>query len=176
MRDALGDLWTYGGNSVVARVITTNGFVKRDGRAVMGRGCAMEARDRFRGLDSWLGEQIGRFGNRLAAAPPNPAKGRPFWLITFPVKPVSGPNGEPGFSCPADPAIIRESATDLLSFTLGMLPDGGDIVLPRPGCGNGRLSWDSIRPLLAEELDQPVSFEGAPPVSIGDRFVCVTKK
>ena len=44
MKEVFGDLWEFDG--IIA--ITTNGFVKRDGTCVMGRGCARQAAVRFR--------------------------------------------------------------------------------------------------------------------------------
>ncbi len=46
MKEDFGDLWDFDG--IIA--ITTNGFVKKDGSCVMGRGCAKEAALRF----GWL--------------------------------------------------------------------------------------------------------------------------
>lgn len=45
--------------------ITTNGFVKRNGRCVMGRGIALQARNRFQNLDLALGNVIKSFGNNV---------------------------------------------------------------------------------------------------------------
>lgn len=38
--------------------ITTNGYIKKNGCAVMGAGVAKQARDRFDGLDRLLGEKL----------------------------------------------------------------------------------------------------------------------
>ena len=44
MKEVFGDLWEFDGTIA----ITTNGFLKRDGTCVMGRGCARQAAVRFR--------------------------------------------------------------------------------------------------------------------------------
>ena len=43
--------------------ITTNGFVKKDGCAVMGRGCAQEAKNRYPNINKLLGIHINTKGN-----------------------------------------------------------------------------------------------------------------
>ena len=64
MREISGDLWReHASGSVVA--ITTNGMVNRVGRAVMPRGCARQARDRFPGLLKTLGLLLRHHGNHV---------------------------------------------------------------------------------------------------------------
>jgi len=155
--EARGDLWELGKNAD-AVVITTNGFVKKNGHAVMGRGCAREARDRWAGLDLRLGTLIRIHGNRcfrFAASLPN---NEGSCLVSFPVKPERGLDGEPGWSCPAEMWLIRQSARQLVEMADKF--GWGSVVLPRPGCGNGGLDWDDVRPILEAILD--------------DRFTVVT--
>lgn len=177
MREVIGDLWTWEDERVLARVITTNGYVTKGGAAVMGRGVALQAVERFGDpLKGWLGQQLQQFGNHVHAARPKPPA-RPYWLVTFPVKPAQGPTGEPGWKCEAELDLIRRSAQELLYWTLGMLFDEeGVVVLPRPGCGNGRLSWDDVEPVLHEVLWQPVRVNGDELVDFGDRFVVITNQ
>lgn len=80
--------------------ITTNGFVKRNGRAVMGRGCALRAREiltRHGELDERVGQHINSFGNCVhdlgwyylgpySLDPTNPGQLRECAVYTFPVK------------------------------------------------------------------------------------------
>jgi len=126
MKEARGNLWSFPGH----KVITTNGFVKKSGECVMGRGCAKEAADMFPHLPIQLGECIGLAGNHV------------YWfseydLITFPVK--------HNWFEKADINLIRRSAREL-----NRLADkiGGTFVLPRPGCGNGLLDWEQVKPIL----------------------------
>ncbi len=51
----------------------------------------------------------------------------------------------------ADPELIRSSARQLVALADKFGYER--VVLPRPGCGNGRLSWEGIRPILAGILD-----------------------
>lgn len=126
MIEVTGNLWTYPADW---RVITTNGFVKKNGECVMGRGCAKEARDKFPGFAKQLGHAIQTHGNRLWVWPEH-------MLITFPVK--------HNWFEKADPLLIIES-TKLLKDWVG----SRSVLMPRPGCGNGQLRWEDVRPLLA---------------------------
>lgn len=145
MISATGDLWTYGAPD--ARVITTNGFRKANGECVMGRGCAREARDKYPGLAARLGERIRITGNHAYVFDVD----EPWHLVTFPVKPVTGAKGEPGFSAMADLEIIEASAWRLLMMTESF--GWQEIVMPRPGAGNGGLIWRDVKRVLEPILD-----------------------
>lgn len=170
MREVTGDLWAWDDGQVIARVITTNGFVKKDGSAVLGAGVAKQAVERFgKGLPVKVGEYITRWGNHCHAFPPNPDADRDYWLLTFPVKPEAGPNGEPGFKAKAELELIRRSCMELLAWAVSV-SETGTIVLPRPGCGNGGLQWDDVRPTLVDAFDQQLLFSSGFR-TMGDRFV-----
>lgn len=62
MKEATGDLWTFPADW---RVITTNGFVKKNGECVMGRGCAKEATLRYPRIAKELGNFITLYGNKV---------------------------------------------------------------------------------------------------------------
>jgi len=137
MKDVYGDLFEY---PAAALAITTNGFVRKDGRAVMGAGCAKEAAELWPGLPLAVGTKIRAHGNHVFC-----------WrnwvglkdLITFPVK--------HHWSQPADIGLIARSCHEAM-----MQADAEDwdiCVVPRPGCGNGQLSYDVIRPVIAVILD-----------------------
>jgi hypothetical protein len=64
-------------------------------------------------------------------------------LIAFPVKHV--------WSDPADPDLIVASAHSLVC--LADQRGWQRVLIPRPGCGNGRLNWADVRALLADILD-----------------------
>jgi hypothetical protein len=139
MREATGNLWTHPAD---VRVITTNGFVKKNGQAVMGRGCALEAVKGTRyngawpGLPSILGAIIQSDGNHVSflGACVTPATGI---LVSFPVKHL--------WMQKADIDLIKRSAEELAR---GIAHDGSRIVMPRPGCGNGRLKWEDVKPII----------------------------
>lgn len=140
MIEVVGDLWTYPAD---VRVITTNGFVKSNGECVMGRGCALEAKNKQPGIALALGRLIQQHGNHVFLL----NNGKPK-LYSFPVKHV--------WHEKADPKLIERSAKELLSKVDPDFPndEGHVIVLPRPGCGNGQLKWEHVvKPVLAPILD-----------------------
>ena len=137
MQEAIRNLWDQTCNEVV--VITTNGIVKPDRRAVMGAGCAREARDRFPGIDLKLGYYLEQHGNR----PFNLGIWDGIRIVSFPTK--------HNWRDPSDPALIWESA-----YQLAMMADKfhwASVVMPRPGCGNGQLSWPDVKAIIAPILD-----------------------
>lgn len=151
MKEARGNLWSFEADAIV---ITTNGYVKGNGECAMGRGCARQARDLWPGVSGRLGRLLREHGNRCFRL----GNVGSFDLVSMPVKPALGPEGQPGFRCDADLELIEQSARQLLEMadTFGW----ETVVMPRPGCGNGRLSWENVGPRLAAILD--------------DRFTAVT--
>ncbi len=132
-----GNLWTYRSDENPVICITTNGFVKNNGEAVMGRGCALEASRKFPSLPRLLGLHLKENGNTVAEfllRAPDPVT-----VITFPVKHI--------WSEAADPKLIAKSAAEL--GKLARLRPNKIFLLPRPGCGNGQLKWEDVKPLLA---------------------------
>jgi hypothetical protein len=133
MKEIFGDLWDYFGKTNNVICITTNGFVKKDGTGVMGRGCANEARFRIPGITKNLGDHIKANGNHvgyIGGQVPN--------VLAFPVKHA--------WYEPADPELISRSAFELAEHA-NRHPEAS-YILPRPGCGNGQLLWDDVKPLL----------------------------
>ncbi len=143
MKEAVGDLWEMPAD---LRVITTNPAINRKNQAVMGRGCALEAKRRIPGLEYRFAGLLREHGNRVMRL----ARYRGADLASFPVK--------HHWKDEADPDLVHSSALQLAALADKFGYEC--VVLPRPGCGNGRLSWEGIRPILAEILD--------------DRFTVVT--
>ena len=144
MQEAKGNLWTF---PAQARIITTNGTVKKDGTCVMGRGCASEAKSKYPDLPLMLGQAISGLGNE-AFWFPMPSANEP--LISFPVK--------HNWWEKADLKLIQQSARKIVSMRA--LEHMVAIVMPRPGCGNGGLKWEDVKPVLEPILD--------------DRFIAIT--
>lgn len=150
MIEVKGDLWKLPLDQTPAlKLITTNGERRKDGAAVMGRGCARQAKELLPGIDHKLGELLGKYGNRvlrLAALPDGSHLG------SFPVK--------HSWREAADPQLIERSAHQLVELADRF--QYRQIFLPRPGVGNGRLDYASdVKPILEEVL-------------VGDRFLVVT--
>ena len=151
MREIFGNLWEVDAD---LRVITTNPIVNRDGAAVMGRGCAREAKERITGLEYHFAGLLRKHGNRVMRLT-RPRRGAA--LASFPVK--------HHWKEAADPRLIRRSALQLVALAdkFGY----GRVVIPRPGCGNGRLSWEEVRPVLAEVFDDRFTVVTFPPGGAG---------
>jgi hypothetical protein len=141
MVEAIGNLWTYPADF---RVITTNGSVRKDGCAVLGRGCAREAALKFPALPRELGAQLVSHGNRVYFFDHHGGG-----LFTFPVKHQWMEH--------ADLDLIRESTE---SFARQLLKSC-TYVMPRAGCGNGQLRWEDVRPILAVLPDNVVVIDFA---------------
>lgn len=131
-----GNLWDFASldeNHIAC--ITTNGFVKKNGECVMGRGCAQEAKNKFKGLATALGDRIERYGNRVHTFCKDEFGQN---IITFPTKHV--------WWKPSDLELIKKSADELRM--LATAQPNVIFYLPRPGCGNGQLKWSDVRPVI----------------------------
>ncbi len=134
-----------------AAVVTTNGMVKKDGRAVMGAGIARYARDEFHGIDELLGQLLKKYGNRayFMGSWQDGRRSRDglspsVFVATMPTK--------RDWRDPSDPALIRTSAAQLM--TIADRNNLRKIYLPAPGCSNGGLDYLSqVRPVLLDVLD-----------------------
>lgn len=145
-----------------ALVITTNGFTKSNGEAVMGRGIAKQISDALPWVPGTLGKLIRTSGNQVYYLGAHNG----VVLISYPVKPGSVINNgtnlvshakfnlgdkAPGFLAKAEPQLIVESAQQLVNLTDKY---GWKTVLtPRFGCGAGELMWEDIKPLVCDILD-----------------------
>ena len=76
MIEVIGDLWEFHSKNNWV-VITTNGNVNSQGKAVMGRGIALQAAKKFPRLPKELGHYIQVLGNQTYSFPK-------LKLITFP--------------------------------------------------------------------------------------------
>ncbi len=136
MREITGDIWDcYDEGYWIT--ITTNGTVRKDGACVLGRGIALQAKNRFPSLPFRLGIEINLHGNQVFFFPE-------FRLVTFPVK--------HNWWEEADIGLIENSAihfAGLVEFGYLRPP----VYLVRPGCGNGGLNWKDVKPILEKYLD-----------------------
>ncbi len=162
MKELRGELFDQIGK-VDFICITTNGTTKNDGSAVMGRGCALQAKTRWMGIDRHLGALLQEHGNvplYLGVVDQNKVwrKGdarrstTETGIISYPVK--------TSWNNPADIELIKQSAWHLKNFLANW--QVCQCVIPRPGCGNGLLIWEEVGPQLAPILD--------------DRFILITNE
>lgn len=147
MLESVTNMWTYPDADAIC--VTTNGEIKADGLAVMGAGCAAQARLRYPGIDFNLAEVLRTQGNVPAV----------IWGVERPVV-VSFPTKHQWRDL-ADTALIQRSSR--LLMLLADMYRWRTIVVPRPGAGKGRLDWRTqIQPLVEPLLD--------------DRFVVVSRR
>lgn len=150
--------WLPQGQSEAA-AFTTNGIVKKDGKAVVGKGIAKEANDLFN-IDEKLGAFLRQYGNRAfnlgrfkrdingSNEPPTV-----FTLFTFPTK--------HHWKEDSDITLICKSAEELMEMC-----DKFKITkcyIPPVGCGCGNLNYEvTVKPWISNILD--------------DRFILVFNK
>lgn len=148
MLETQGDLFTYGNDYAenIARVIPTNGDTNREGKAVMGRGVALQAASKYKSLPAALGALILSQGNHAHVLTLENQQR----FVAFPTK--------HSWRDAADMKLIERSARETLDITDQY---GFDlVVMPRVGAGLGNLPWEPIRDRLRILLD--------------DRFVVVS--
>lgn len=126
-----------------AAAITTNGMLRKNGYAVLGKGQALEAKQLFPGLEKRLGEYLFRYGNRAFYMGVHQLGERLTSLVTFPTKHHYRDN--------SNLELITVSTYQVRSiadkFQLKK------IYMPPVGCGLGRLNYEEqVRPILQKIL------------------------
>lgn len=164
------DLWSLIGK-VDAICVTTNGVVKSNGDAVMGRGCALEALRYAPNAATHLGALLSTHGNVPFIL--DMIGGGTTALVSFPTKPgvvrisnlmelalrvlpqyrtgQRAPALIPGWKCYSEEPLIEKSARLLVE--LANTHGWKAVALPMPGVGNGGLSSSWVREILDEILD-----------------------
>lgn len=157
------DMFNFLGK-VDAMCITTNGYVKKNGEAVMGAETAKQMAERFPMLPRQYGKILKKYD--LCTLPI--CSHDRTTIVAFPVKPEGDTSTEdnvvthmqeryaegsyvPGWALKADPDLIRQSAKQLTALTESY--GWREVLLPCPGCGAGELSWEKdIYPVLEDVL------------------------
>jgi hypothetical protein len=129
MKEIRGELWDYYGKPDTKICLTVNGTIKANGCAVMGRGCALEATQRFPNIAKVWGQRLKDYRLEFMYL-------HEFDLFMFPVK--------YNWWEQASLELIAKSAKALCSPARFE----AQIILPRPGCGNGRLTWAEVKPVI----------------------------
>ncbi|PLX66603.1 MAG: ADP-ribose-binding protein [Denitrovibrio sp.] len=133
MKFETANLVDYIGKAPV--VVTTNGTVKKDGKANLGRGNAKEVGKAV----SWLAEKLGylvtNFGNHVHHIDE--------MLISFPV--------EETWTSQADIMLVKRSAEELKR--LADKQGWEKVYMPLPGCGFGGLRPSTVINEIAPILD-----------------------
>lgn len=181
MQEIVGDL--FASVKADAICITTNGWTKKDGSCVMGRGCADEAKKRWPGIEFSLGSALARgntphlltyatekSGGREVVLPvPDTYHVVPYHVVSFPVKPIDCGYNEllPRFqsqhavSGPSvrHPGWMSQAQYPIIQRSAELLVQLAEdfewksVIIPRPGCGAGGLNWKNVKELLNPILD-----------------------
>jgi O-acetyl-ADP-ribose deacetylase (regulator of RNase III) len=137
MLEEKGNIWEYSADAIC---ITTNGIVGANGCLIMGKGIALDAKKEFPNIDRLLGQWVLAHGNV-------PCFLWPQAVISFPTK--------NHWRLPSCPLLIADTAVRVvkLADAFGLKK----VALPRPGCGNGGLSWEGgvqniLRPILDDRF------------------------
>jgi O-acetyl-ADP-ribose deacetylase (regulator of RNase III) len=140
VREQTGDLWSFPADF---RVVTVNGGLDKSGYLIMGAGVALQARERFPGLARKLGGWVREYGSRVFLC-------KQEGIITLPTKRRHWEL--------SDPPLIHRGLWQMVEVVnkFGIK----SVVMPRPGCGLGKLDWGYMQPVCAQVLD--------------DRFAVVT--
>lgn len=141
MIEIVGDLWNYHADGAWA-CVPTNGETNARGHAIMGRGIALQAKERYPLLPDVLGVRLREQGNGVYWFPE--------WrLITFPTK--------HRWRERSDIHLIAASVLELATLIKAGTIAGQRferVMLPRPGCGNGGLHWHDVQPFCSQLDDQ----------------------
>ena len=141
--------------------VTTNGYVNKQGKCVMGRGIAKQIADTYPDVPTILGNLIKYKGNRVYILKAIDST----ILLSFPVKPITGNIKDvvphlrhyyksgtiPGFAVKAQLSIIEESFKQLVKLV--EIYKLNRVTLPLVGCGAGELSLKDVKPLFDKYLD-----------------------
>lgn len=135
MEEINGNIWNYLSKGFV--VVPTNGTVKKNGEAVMGRGLALQLKQRYPYFPRRLGSVISIEGNKLFRFfEPN--------VVSFPVK--------HNWWEKADILLLEESAKKLHSICVSDMKT--NFYIPHVGCDNGGLDWKDVKPILGKHLGE----------------------
>ena len=138
MKEIFGNIWDYSEDPNAYLVIPTNGTTNQHGFAVMGAGIALQAVMRRSDIRKRLGNILRTGGNHV------------FYIdekhLSFPVK--------HHWIQKADIILIERSARELRN--LASARPNKVFVLARPGCGNGRLKWEDVKPIIENILPDNV--------------------
>ena len=142
MIEVIGDMFKESYLKFVDAIcITTNGALNAQGKCVMGRGVALIAKEKWDGIDKRLGDFIKTNGNIVQILWFVPSTKTT--IVAFPVK--------HHWKEKADLKLIEKSCKELRQ----LIDQEGwtKVVLPRPGCNNGRRDWDTeVKPILKKHF------------------------
>lgn len=124
--------------------ITTNGTITKQNKLGMGAGVAKLFRDCIPGLDTELADLVNQHGNHVVVSGQEISHAdKHIHIVTFPVK--------RHWADQARYSLVEESAHELVEIT--NMRKWKCVYLPRPGCGNGGLVWETVKKIIEPILD-----------------------
>ncbi|QQV89551.1 hypothetical protein SJ_133 [Proteus phage SJ_PmiM] len=139
MKEIKGDILNIPCDAIC---ITTNMNIKKNKRAVMGAGIARLFSGKVNNLDLIMAKSLIQHGHVCRIL----TKHNNINLISFPTK--------YNWYDKSDPSLIRKSALELMDIVSNN--DFKRVLLPKPGCSNGGLNWNDIKPMLIDILDDRI--------------------
>ena len=131
MIEIQGNLWDFYGRLNTTVLITTNGSVRKDGWAVMGRGCTKQAAKMFPEFPEELGKFLRENDNEIY-------RFNRGGVWTFPVKHI--------WNDAASLPLIRKTTQRFEIMAIAC--PRTRFILPRPGCGYGHRLWIEVEPIV----------------------------
>lgn len=125
-----------------ALCITTNGMLRTNGNGIMGAGVARAGRNHIPNAEQQLGRVITQNGHITQV------------FSTFADRPVISFPTKFDWRDKSDIELIKKSCRELMRVIKHH--NLKRVLLPRPGCANGGLNWDDVRPEIAQILDERV--------------------
>lgn len=131
MQQIKGNIWDFhGSNSYIG--VTTNGVIRSNGSLIMGKGIALEARERFKGVDKLLGTLVKNQGNNVYLLASH-------GIFSFPTK---------DHFKDVSPLELIERSCQQLREAMNKVPNKQFYLIP-PGCGLGGRDWDTeVEPVM----------------------------
>jgi O-acetyl-ADP-ribose deacetylase (regulator of RNase III) len=132
--------------------VTTNGQIRDDGQAVMGKGIALAVRERWPAVAKRLGGELSRRGNVVSLLGAVGGDGNYYTdlrnfdetlIFSFPTKKK--------WKDKSDLKLIEQSTKQLV--LMAHQYELSAVALPRPGCQNGGLTWEQVKPAVSRFLD-----------------------
>lgn len=135
MKYMFGDMFNYR-HANARRLVTTNSFVRQDGKLVMGRGAAYQATKIFPAFAQLAGEMIRERKLHLG-----------IYGVIFPLSYIGLFQVKFNWSDQASIELIENSCNQL--SLLAQVDHSTEYHMNYPGIGNGRLSTEQVEPLLS---------------------------
>ncbi len=134
-KEIKANLWEFE-NSV--KVITTNGNLNKNGENIMGKGTALQAKQKYPSLPFMHGENIRLYGNEVFYYPI-------YDIICFPTKHNWWEN--------SNLDLIKTSMKHL--YYICMENCIWKVIIPKVGCSNGGLRWECVKEKILDILEYP---------------------